>query len=96
MDGAYRCSCWCVSCVPSESHQVGRFEMTQQTEAARRRSRCVWWLCGQCTGGKNCRCIPAAATIGPPPMSPKNGNNSREYSIGAAEVSSVAVDTGER
>lgn len=32
--------------------------------AADARSRCVWWLCGQCTGGQACHCM-AVSTDAP-------------------------------
>ena len=36
--------------------------MGEPNEAAKARARCVLWLCGQCRGGTDCRCVPQ-----PPP-----------------------------
>lgn len=32
--------------------------MTDESTAGRVRSRCVWWLSGQCKGGATCTCLP--------------------------------------
>ena len=42
-------------------------------EAARKRSRCVWWLCGQCHGGSACRCVPV-----PQPRQPATDTATQE------------------
>lgn len=31
--------------------------------AAYARSRCVWWLSGQCTGGHTCQCAPTSTEV---------------------------------
>jgi hypothetical protein len=32
--------------------------MTELPEIGRVRGRCVWWLSGQCRGGRQCSCLP--------------------------------------
>lgn len=32
--------------------------MTELPETGRVRGRCVWWLSGQCKGGRRCLCLP--------------------------------------
>ncbi|HKN98619.1 MAG TPA: hypothetical protein VJX10_15985 [Pseudonocardiaceae bacterium] len=32
--------------------------MTEMPETGRVRARCVWWLSGQCKGGRRCLCLP--------------------------------------
>lgn len=52
-----------------------------RSEEARKRARCVSWLCGQCHGGEDCRCIPcphsSAESSGPssaPAAEPTNAD----------------------
>lgn len=36
---------------PDQAHMIA-------TQTQKSRGRCVWWLCGRCRGGADCRCIP--------------------------------------